>query len=79
MPCVQIEFEGAVYRVRSMNLNSTVLRRLDGQEMYVSNTILMLKPVFNLRRSPHQTETLTLNASIFTPREKLQEVGRRCV
>ena len=42
--------------------------------MYISNSVLITKSIYNIRRSPHMSETLTLYVSMFTPKAQLQKL-----
>lgn len=73
----KIEVDGVTYTVKRMALMSTVLHRSDGTEVYVPNVIMANKFIFNIRRSPHQSDVVTLHVALKTPEHKLKALDER--
>lgn len=65
----KVTIDGEWYTVHRMNLNSTVLRRGDGWECVVMNAVLANKTIYNHRRSPAESESVTFNAHVATTQE----------
>ncbi|KAI8814392.1 Mechanosensitive ion channel-domain-containing protein [Cladochytrium replicatum] len=59
----RIEIDGQAYIVKEFRLMNTVLKRLDGKELYAPNTTLSSKIIANVRRSGAMTEKLGFHVS----------------
>lgn len=70
----RVEIDGVVYQVQNMGLLVTILHRLDGQELYFANAVLATKPIFNIRRSPHQSDSVTIQVAIQTSVQTLKDL-----
>lgn len=70
-------FEDNQYWVHNMGLMSTVLRRVDGQEVYIPNSILAQKEIYNYRRSPSQAEVIPIDVDFYTAHDKIVELRHR--
>lgn len=68
----KVEIEKSVYTVKEMTLNYTLLHRADGYEVTIPNSILASKVIFNYRRSPPQSESITVYAHINTSIDQIR-------
>ena len=62
------------YRVSEMSLMYSILQRLDGTEVYISNAILCNEYIHNIRRSPAQSETVTLGLDTATTLTQIDQL-----
>ena len=69
----RVFIDGQNLIVYKINLLSTVFRRFDGQEVYWPNSQLAQKPVYNIRRSPHQSEIIETYVDLMTPSYKIEQ------
>lgn len=73
----RVDFDNESYTVKEMGLTMTLFHRLDGTEMYCPNTVMAQKKIFNIRRSPPQSDTVSIQLPLFTPPSKLQSLNSK--
>jgi len=65
------------YLVEKVTLLNTELLRVDGQKVWVPNSVLMTKMIHNIRRSPDQAEAITFYVDFFTPESKIRQLEEK--
>ncbi|KAI9204583.1 Mechanosensitive ion channel-domain-containing protein [Polychytrium aggregatum] len=69
--------DGTTYKVLKVKLLMTKFINMDGQLLYIPNSILIGKPIINYRRSPDQWEGITFQVDFNTSETQLRELARR--
>eukprot|EP00158_Paraphelidium_tribonemae_P005212 Partr_v1_DN27227_c2_g1_i1_m38839 putative Mechanosensitive ion channel len=65
------------YLVEKIGLLTTELERFDGRKIYMPNSNLSRLEITNIRRSPKQSETITIEVSITTAKSTIMNFIRR--
>ncbi|KAJ1658836.1 hypothetical protein IWQ61_001985 [Dispira simplex] len=68
---------GTTMTVTKVRVLSTIFTRGDGQYVCAPNTTLLTLFINNLRRSPPQNETITVNFDFYTPEDKMIALKER--
>eukprot|EP00158_Paraphelidium_tribonemae_P005787 Partr_v1_DN27523_c2_g1_i1_m30071 putative Mechanosensitive ion channel len=73
----KVMIDDVIYIIKSLELTTTTFERLDGQEVYMHNTIVAQKVIHNFRRSGDQAEMVTISIPLSTSQEKVLELEKR--
>ena len=73
----KVMIDNVIYNVKKLELNMSTFQKLDGQEVYIANPLLMGKTIINFRRSADQSETISCAFPIYTPESKIHEIEHR--
>ncbi|KAJ1929827.1 hypothetical protein IWQ60_000856 [Tieghemiomyces parasiticus] len=72
-----VVINGITMTVTKVRVLSTIFTRGDGQYVVAPNSALLNLFINNLRRSPPQSETITVNFDFYTPETKLDQLKER--